>query len=122
MNEVTLTLDLNKKPSNQRVVISKNDIGHPVFNVIVTDNGEQLKASDMTDYSKEIKIRNPGGGVIKSGQVSVYASGMFYTRLNMNARVIRPGETFGYVELSKQDQTLSTARFAVTILDEAEVR
>jgi len=121
MNEVTLTLDLNKKPSNQRVVISKSDVRAPVLNVYVADNGTTLNYAGLNGYTKRLKIRNPSGGHINIENPSVSSDGRLSFVMRPKHIGAAPGETFGYVELSKSDQTLSTARFAVTILDEAEV-
>ena len=121
MNDIYLTLDLNKKPSNQRVVISKGDMRAPVLNVYVADNGTTLNYADLTDFTKRLKIRNPSGGHITVENPSVSSDGHLSFAMRPKYIGAAPGETFGYVELSKADQKLSTARFAVTILDEAEV-
>ncbi len=120
MNVVTLTLDLNKKPTNQHIYISNSDYGAPEVHVYITDNGRTLTSTDLYGYTKRLFIRNPDGGFIRRPSTSMYASGLIVFALS-SLKPLGAGETFGYVELSKSDQILSTARFAVTILDEAEV-
>lgn len=121
MNNLTLTLDLNKKPSGQHVYISASDKAAPTIRVHVTDNGQALTQSDLSPYMKRMKIRKPNGGVYSQSWKSGYSDGSYSFELAPESNGVGAGETFGYVELSKSDQILSTARFSVTVLDSAEV-
>ena len=121
MNEIKLTLDLNKKPSGQHVYISASDNAAPTIRVYVTDNGQALTQSDLSAYTKRMKIRKPNGGVYSQSWKNGYADGSYSFELKPEANGVGAGETFGYVELSKSDQILSTARFSITALDSAEV-
>lgn len=121
MNEIKLTLDLNKKPSGQHVYISASDKAAPTIRVYVTDNGQALTQSDLLAYMPRMKIRKPNGGVYSQSQNTIYSDGSCAFRLSPESNGVGAGETFGYVELSKSDQILSTARFSITVLANAEV-
>ena len=121
MNEIELTLDLNKKPSGQHVYISASDKAAPTIRVYVTDNGQALTQSDLSAYTKRMKIRKPNGGVYSQLWKSGYSDGSYSFELKPEANGVGAGETFGYVVLSNSDQILSTARFSITVLDSAEV-
>lgn len=121
MNDIKLTLDLNKKPSGQHVYISASDNASPTIRVYITDNGQALTQSDLSGYGKRMKIRKPNGGVYSQSWKSGYADGSYSFELKPEANGVGAGETFGYVVLSKNDQILSTARFSITVLADAEV-
>lgn len=121
MNKITLTLDLNKKPTTQHVYMSASDKSAPEIVVRVADNGHVLTMSDLTGFTRRMKIRKPNGGVYSQSSRGTYEDGRIIFNLQPETNSVGAGDTFGYVELSKNDQILSTARFTVTVLDAAEV-
>lgn len=121
MNDINLTLDLNKKPTTQHVYISASDKAAPTIRVYITDNGQALTQSDLLAYTKRMKIRKPNGGVYSQQYKSSYSDGSYTFELSPESNGVGAGETFGYVVLSNSDQILSTARFLITVLANAEV-
>ncbi len=121
MNNLTLTLDLNKQPSGQHVFISASDKRAPVIRVYITDNGQALTYDQVRSYSRAMKIRKPNGGAYVIGENSLYGNGSVEFKPLPESNNVGAGETFGYVELATSTQILSTARFSITVLDDAEV-
>lgn len=121
MNEQTIKLDLDKHPTNEHIYVAQND-GYEGIElvVIIQDGGVPLTYDELSDWSVSLKIRRPQGGEYSYGSYGRRGDGALVFTPN-NLYVLEPGETWGYVQLTKGNVKVSTSRFRVTVLEKAEV-
>jgi hypothetical protein len=121
MNQQTITLDLDKHPTNEHVTVARNDgyIGITLI-IIIQDGGVPLTYNEISGWSFSLKIRRPQGGEYSYGSYGIMGNGFLRFTPN-NLYVLEPGETWGYMQLTKGNVKVSTSRFRVTVLGKAEV-
>ena len=123
MNQQTITLDLDKHPTNEHIYVAQNDrYGGIELIVLIQDGGVPLTYDELSGWSFSLKIRRPQGGEYSYGSYGIMGNGFLRFTPN-NLYVLEPGETWGYVQMTKADgsKKVSTSRFRVTVLEKAEV-
>ena len=121
MNQQIIKLDLDKRPTNEHIYVAQNDgYGGIELIVFIQDGGVPLTRDEIWTWSASLKIRRPQGGEYSYGSYGRRGDGALVFTPN-NLYVLEPGETWGYMQLTKGNVKVSTSRFRVTVLEKAEV-
>lgn len=120
MDRQKVAVYLDKRPIKEIVYLARNERLGTEIEFTVYD-GDEVVTFQTGTYFTDV-IADPGGGDAYVKRLQQYgATNTHVATIKLRDTGISAGETFGYLKIEYDGAIVSTSRFAVTILEQAEV-